>query len=79
MKFTRLVLGSAIVIAALWLIIGEQISGVSSNAVVNARLVTLRAPVAGTLDFDGNALRLPGASRRLPDEHAAAGEGDRTP
>ncbi len=49
MRFGRLLLGSAAVAASLWIIIGEQITGVSSDAVVNARLNTVRAPIAGQL------------------------------
>ncbi|MEY8117720.1 HlyD family efflux transporter periplasmic adaptor subunit [Falsihalocynthiibacter sp. BN13B15] len=39
------------ILFALWVIVGEQITGVSSDAVVNARLSTVRAPIAGTLDM----------------------------
>lgn len=49
MRYGRLLLGTCIVVASLWIIVGEQISGVSSNAVVNARLSTVRAPLPGTL------------------------------
>ncbi|MBJ3763790.1 HlyD family secretion protein [Maribius pontilimi] len=51
MRFGKLLLGSTIVVVSLWVIIGEQISGVSSDAVVNARLSTVRATQAGTLDM----------------------------
>lgn len=49
MRFGRLFLGLAVILFALWIIIGEQITGVSSDAVVNARLTTLRAPIAGRM------------------------------
>jgi multidrug resistance efflux pump len=49
MRFGRLFLGLALILFALWIIIGEQITGVSSDAVVNARLTTIRAPIAGSL------------------------------
>jgi multidrug efflux pump subunit AcrA (membrane-fusion protein) len=39
------------ILAAAWIIVGEQISGVSSDAVVNARLGTVRAPIAGKLEM----------------------------
>jgi hypothetical protein len=51
MRIGRLFLGLVVILFALWVIIGEQITGVSSNAVVNARLSTLRTPIAGTLDL----------------------------
>lgn len=51
MRYGRLVLGAGIVLASLWIIIGEQITGVSSDAVVNARISTLRAPMAGKLEM----------------------------
>ena len=44
-------LGLAVVLISLWIILGEQITGVSSDAVVNARLSTMRAPIDGTLDM----------------------------
>lgn len=49
MRYTRLIIGVLAVIFALWIIIGEQMSGASANAVVNAPVVTVRAPVAGNL------------------------------
>ena len=51
MIYARAVLGIAIVGIALWIIVAEQMSGVSADATVNARLVTLRAPVAGELSM----------------------------
>ncbi|MBS1302685.1 HlyD family secretion protein [Loktanella sp. SALINAS62] len=49
MRYTALVIGILTVILALWIMVGEQMSGASANAVVNAPVVTVRAPVAGTL------------------------------
>ncbi|TJZ79864.1 HlyD family secretion protein [Paracoccus hibiscisoli] len=49
MKYRRLILGLIAIIFALWIIVGEQMSGASANAVVNAPLVTVRATVAGNL------------------------------
>lgn len=49
MKYSRLIAGLLVVVLALWIIVGEQMSGASADAVVNARVVTLRAPVAGGL------------------------------
>jgi multidrug resistance efflux pump len=50
-RLLRLFVGLAVVVFAVWVIVGEQITGVSSDAVVNARLTTVRAPIAGTLDM----------------------------
>ncbi|TFL17225.1 HlyD family secretion protein [Jannaschia formosa] len=41
---------------ALWVIVGEQISGVSADATVNARLATLRAPIAGDVSMPSREL-----------------------
>lgn len=49
MKYTRLLLGATIILVALWVIIGEQMSGASGDAVLNAQVVTLRSPTAGNL------------------------------
>ncbi|GGF74952.1 curli assembly protein CsgC [Paracoccus acridae] len=51
MKYGRLIIGIVAVITALWIILGEQISGASADAVVNAPVVTVRAPVAGHLQI----------------------------
>jgi len=51
MRYWRLLLGAILIIAALWVILGEQISGVSSDAVINARLSTVRTPIAGQLEM----------------------------
>lgn len=51
MRVLRLLVGLAVVVFAVWVTIGEQITGVSSDAVVNARLTTVLAPIAGTLDM----------------------------
>ncbi|MBB95212.1 MAG: HlyD family secretion protein [Rhodobacteraceae bacterium] len=51
MKYARPLIGLVIVFLALWVIIGEQMSGASANAVVNAPVVTVRSDVAGTLDL----------------------------
>jgi multidrug resistance efflux pump len=51
MKYGRLIIGIVAVITALWIILGEQMSGASADAVVNAPVVTVRAPVAGNLQM----------------------------
>lgn len=49
MRYSRLLIGLALIILALWVIVGEQMSGASANAVVNAPISTVRAPVAGKI------------------------------
>lgn len=56
MRITRLVIGALIVAVALWIIVGEQMAGASANAVVNARLSTLRTPIAGEVEMPDLAL-----------------------
>lgn len=47
MRYLRLIIGSLIIVSALYIIVGEHVRGASSNAFVNAPVVTVRAPVAG--------------------------------
>ena len=56
MKVGRLVLGAVICLAALWIIVGEQLSGASADAVVNAQLSTLRTSIAGSVSLLPRAL-----------------------
>jgi multidrug resistance efflux pump len=56
MKYGRLIFGIVAVITALWIIPGEQMSGASADAVVNAPVVTVRAPVAGHLQMPARQL-----------------------
>lgn len=56
MKYTRLIVGIIVVFSALWIIVGEQMAGASADAVVNARVVTLRSDVAGQLELPERAL-----------------------
>ncbi len=56
LRIGRLFVGMAVILFALWVIVGEQITGVSSDAVLNARLSTVRAPIAGTLDMPRRTL-----------------------
>ncbi|EPX76586.1 HlyD family secretion protein [Salipiger mucosus] len=51
MKTLRVVLSVALILFALWVIVGEQMTGASANAVVNAPVVTVRAPTAGNLSL----------------------------
>lgn len=48
--------GLAIAAAGLYVAVGEQMSGVSADAVVNAQVVTVRAPVDGELTLATRAL-----------------------
>ncbi|SLN60321.1 HlyD family secretion protein [Roseivivax jejudonensis] len=56
MKVFRLLTGLVVVAVALWIIVGEQMSGASANAVVNARVTTVRSDVAGDLALPERAL-----------------------
>lgn len=49
MRLTRLIIGFLVILIAVLVIAGEQLSGASADAVINARLTTIRAPVAGRL------------------------------
>ncbi|MAQ38849.1 MULTISPECIES: HlyD family secretion protein [Thioclava] len=51
MKTFRPVIGIVLVAGALWVIVGEQMSGVSADAVVNAPVVTVRSSTAGKLSM----------------------------
>jgi multidrug resistance efflux pump len=55
-KITRLVIGFLVIAIAIAVISQEQLSGTSANAVINARLTTIRAPIAGTLSVERRAL-----------------------
>jgi hypothetical protein len=52
MRFARLIIGSLVIAVAILVIAGEQLSGASADAVINARTTTLRAPIAGTLTLE---------------------------
>jgi multidrug resistance efflux pump len=51
MKSLRIIIGLLLVCVALYVVLGEQLRGTSANAFVNARLTTIRAPTAGTLEL----------------------------
>ncbi|WP_395541651.1 HlyD family secretion protein [Neotabrizicola sp. sgz301269] len=65
MRYTRLFLGFVVIVLALWVISYEQMTGASADAVVNARLSTLRAPIAGTVALPPRTL---GASVHVDQE-----------
>ena len=56
MKYSRLIIGFLVASIALWAVAGEQMSGVSANAFVNARVVTLRSETAGRLNLPSRTL-----------------------
>lgn len=49
-------LGAAAILFALYVIIGEQITGASSNAVVNGKMIAVNSPIAGFVEI--KSLRL---------------------
>lgn len=49
MRFTRLIIGFLIIVVAIAIIASEQLAGASADAVINAPVTTIRAPIAGTL------------------------------
>lgn len=59
MTFWRVFLGVVVVIVALWFIVGEQLTGASADATINARLVTIRSPIAGALSVPDRPLGSP--------------------
>lgn len=65
MTFWRVVIGIAAAALALWIIIGEQLAGASADATINARLVTLRSPIAGALSIAQRPLGAPVATGEL--------------
>lgn len=64
MRLWKIVLGVLLVGFALYIIVGEQLAGASADAVVNARLTTLRASISGRVAIP---LRSPGARVRRGD------------
>ena len=56
MKVARLIFGTVICLVAIWIIVGEQLSGASADAVVNAQMSTLRTPIAGSVSLKQRAL-----------------------
>lgn len=56
MRYLRLIIGAVLVLGTLYVIIVEQMAGASSDAVVNAPVISLRAPVAGRVSVSSVAL-----------------------
>lgn len=65
MRYTRILVGVAVLVVAVWILIGEQLAGVSADAVINARLSSVRAPVAGDVTLAPLSL---GARLRIGDD-----------
>jgi multidrug resistance efflux pump len=55
-RIIRTVIGMVIVIVALVIIVGEQVAGVSSDAVINAQVLILRAPIDGEVTMQVRTL-----------------------
>lgn len=49
MKLLKIIAGLLLICGALYVVLGEQLTGASANAFINARLTTIRAPIAGRL------------------------------
>jgi multidrug resistance efflux pump len=64
MKSFKIIIGLLLICGALYVVLGEQLTGASANAFVNARLATIRAPIAGRLELVSRPL---GAQVRLGD------------
>jgi multidrug resistance efflux pump len=66
-RVIRTIIGAVAVIVALVIIVGEQVAGVSSNAVINAQVLILRAPIDGEIAMQVRTL----GSRVSPNEPLA--------
>jgi multidrug resistance efflux pump len=64
MKSFKIIIGLLLISGALYVVLGEQLTGASANAFVNARLTTIRAPIAGELELVSRPL---GAQVRVGD------------
>ena len=51
MTWLRAILAGALLLWGLWVVVGEQIAGVSADAVVNGHVATLRSPIAGVVSI----------------------------
>ena len=56
MKPLKLAAGALLVCGGLYIVIGEQMAGTSADAVINAQVTTLRAPVNGDLALEVHRL-----------------------
>lgn len=64
-RWVKMTVGIALVGAGGYVVVGEQMAGVSADAVINAQLVTVRAPVDGVLELATRSLgtRVTGGER----------------
>jgi len=67
-RVVRLVIGIVIILAGLFVIVGEQMAGVSSNAFINAQVLILRAPIDGEIALQVKSL----GTRVTPNQFLAA-------
>jgi multidrug resistance efflux pump len=51
MRLLSLTAGSIVLIGGLYVAVGERMAGTSADATVNARIMTLRAPIEGTVSL----------------------------
>lgn len=56
MKLGRFLAGLAVIVVAGWVLVSEQLSGASADAVVNARLSTMHAAIAGKVSLQDRPL-----------------------
>jgi multidrug resistance efflux pump len=66
-RIVKALVGLGLVLAGLYVIVGEQLAGTSANAVVNAQVTVLRAPLDGEVNFVVRAL----GARLAPEEPVA--------
>lgn len=55
-KILKVAAGLVLVVAALYAIMGEQLAGTSTDATINAQIVTLRSPIDGDLTLEARPL-----------------------
>src|SRR5687768_11401301 len=55
-RIIRLVIGGLVVVAGLFIILGEQLAGVSADAVINAQVLILRSPIDGEITMQVKTL-----------------------
>ncbi|MEA2802371.1 MAG: hypothetical protein QOG78_2854 [Rhodospirillaceae bacterium] len=66
-RIVGLIIGGVVVVVGLFIIVGEQMAGVSADAVINAQVLVLRAPVDGEITMQVRTL----GTRVSPDEPLA--------
>ncbi|MBW6424941.1 HlyD family efflux transporter periplasmic adaptor subunit [Rhizobium sp. XQZ8] len=56
MKLVKIIVGLIIVLVAGYVVVGEQLTGASADAVINARLTTVRSSISGRLGLQDRPL-----------------------